>query len=104
LPPSVADSTRDLDASVGASEPHDFAVRACCGSSNGLRLKNFAVVGDELPLFRKRVGLNPREYRHRWNRRSRMADFPFIGVLWAYQRRMRVSAIAVARTRSADGL
>src|ERR1700730_19209084 len=27
LPPSFADSTRDLDASVGASGPHDFAVR-----------------------------------------------------------------------------
>src|ERR1700720_1040669 len=27
LPPSFADSTRDLNASVGASGPHDFAVR-----------------------------------------------------------------------------
>jgi hypothetical protein len=27
LPPSLADITRKLDASVGASGPHDFAVR-----------------------------------------------------------------------------
>src|ERR1700742_2677867 len=29
LPPSLADHLRELSASVGAPEPHDFAVREC---------------------------------------------------------------------------
>src|SRR5256885_8363369 len=33
LPPSSSGSLRQLDASVGASEPHDFAVRLTCCSS-----------------------------------------------------------------------